>query len=337
MMTTDSSALRPVGIVADADARPAIGADASLNYSVAKVVAIFTVAAGHWFTGTVLWIPVTFGLFVFAFSSGFFTSAIYGERIERGKFWRRKLERLGVRYWVILAFLAVVVALNGKTILHWHTLVHFAGLSGVLNWAHVPNRSGLGAGLWFFTLLLVFYLAYPALARAGRSKAWAGPLAIGATALSVFLEEQVRVGHELWLTALGFVLGVFYAAHAPRVGTGFAAVLALGSCFLLCLLNTVLHDKSANAVLMTFASVGIAIWLAQAHLPRWPVLAWIAKLDRYLLEIFLVHVYLFVRPTGNSMLDFALSMALVVGASVALNRIAGYATGWLFDSRKRAR
>lgn len=336
-MTTDSSALNPLAAASSAPSRPAIAADASLNYSVAKVLAIFTVAAGHWFTGTLLWIPVTFGLFVFAFSSGFFTTAIYGERIERRSFWRKKLERLGVRYWVILAFLTVVVALNGKTVLHWHTLVHFAGLSGVLNWAHVPNRSGLGGGLWFFTLLLAFYLAYPALARAGRCAAWAAPLAVGATALSIYLEEHVPVGHELWLTALGFVLGVLYASHATRVSTGFAALLALVSCALLLVLNAALHEHRANPALMTFASTGIAIWLAQARLPAWPVFARIARLERYLLEIFLVHIYLFVRPSGSGALDFALSMALVVGASVALNRIAGYVTGYLFDSRQAAR
>lgn len=336
-MATNASAVTAVDVGTAAAPHASVPADASLNYSVAKVVAIFTVAAGHWFTGTLLWIPVTFGLFVFAFSSAYFTTAIYGERIARAKFWRKKLERLGVRYWVILAFLSVVVAVNGKTLLHWHSLVHFAGLSGVLNWAHVPNRSGLGGGLWFFTLLLLFYLAYPALARASRSRRWAAPLTIGATALSIFLEEHAPVGHELWLTALAFVLGVLYASHTPPVSTRFAAVLALLCCGLLFVLNAVAHTSAANAALMTFASVGIAIWLAQAHLPPWPVLRKIAAWDRYLLEIFLVHTYLFVRPTGNSPLDFALSMALVVVASVALSRLAGYVTGYLFDSRKAAR
>ena len=91
-----------VPVVAPRVRAQAVSAVASRNYSVAKVLSILTVTAGHWFTGTILWIPVTFGLFVFAFSSGYFTSASYGERIERRKFWRNKFQRLGLRYWIFL-------------------------------------------------------------------------------------------------------------------------------------------------------------------------------------------------------------------------------------------
>src|SRR5471032_2893628 len=141
----------------------ALDARVSLNFSVAKVVAIFTVLLGHWFSPSILWIPVTIGLFIFAYSSGYFTARIYGARLDIRRFWVNKLERLGIRYWVTLGFLDVVVMIRGGRLFHWHTLVHLFGLSGVLNWLDIHNRSGLGAGLWFFTLLLVFYLVYPCL------------------------------------------------------------------------------------------------------------------------------------------------------------------------------
>ncbi len=50
--------------------------DVSCNFSIAKIQAIIVVVIGHFFNGLV-WIPTTFGLFVFTFSSGFFTSQKY--------------------------------------------------------------------------------------------------------------------------------------------------------------------------------------------------------------------------------------------------------------------
>jgi hypothetical protein len=312
-------------------AAAAISPAASHNFSLAKVIAIFTVAAGHWFAGSLLWIPVTFGLFVFAFSSGYFTSRIYGVRIDRGRFWRKKLERLGLRYWVILSFLAIVVALRGRTVLHWHTLVHYAGLSGVLNWLHVPNRSGLGGGLWFFTLLLIFYLAYPYLAKIGRSRRAAAAVSLVTAVGATYLQAHVEVGHELWLTSLGFILGVMYGSNEPRFGSWPAALVALLGCGLLAVLNAVVHYKGANTALMTLTSIAIAVWLAKTRLPAWPLLKRIASLETYLLEIFLIHTYLFIHPTGRNVLDFIISMVLVMAAAVAINRLAGFVTRLVFD------
>jgi hypothetical protein len=316
---------------ASAKAATSISSAVSHNYSLAKVIAIFTVAAGHWFAGSLLWIPVTFGLFVFAFSSGYFTSRIYGVRIDRGRFWRKKLERLGLRYWVILTFLAVVVALRGRTVLHWHTLMHYAGLSGVLNWAHVPNRSGLGGGLWFFTLLLIFYLAYPYLAKVASSRRAAAAVSLVTAVGATYLQTHVEVGHELWLTSLGFILGVMYGANAPRLSSWLAASLALLGCGLLAVLNAVFHYKGANTALMTMTSIAIAVWLAKTRLPQWSILKSVAILETYLLEIFLIHTYLFVHPTGRSVLDYIISMALILLAAVAINRIAGFVTRLVFD------
>lgn len=300
---------------------PRVSASVSLNYSVAKVIAIFTVLAGHWFTGTILWIPVTFGLFIFAFSSGYFTSRIYGDDIDRKKFWRKKLERLWLRYWVILIFLTLVVALKGGTVWHPHTLVHFFGLSGVLNWFFIRNGSGLGAGLWFFTLLLIFYLAYPSLAAASRSKRGALALSASASAAALFLADRVVVGHELWLTALGFILGVAYGAHEPRLKAASAAAAAIAGCGVLLVLNAAGH-KGLNTAMIAAVSAALAMWLSKAKFPEWKALASVAKLEKYLLEIFLIHVYLFVHPTGNAVADLALSVALVLAVAVVLYEVA---------------
>jgi hypothetical protein len=304
---------------------------ASLNFSVAKVIAIFTVLAGHWFSGTILWIPVTFGLFVFAFSSGYFTSKIYGDKLDRARFWRKKLERLGLRYWTILAFLALVVGLRGGTVFHWHTLVHLLGLSGVLNWLAIRNASGLGAGLWFFTLLLIFYFAYPYLARAAVSRPRAALISVLATGAAIYLQDHVHVGHELWLTALGFVLGVMYGAHELRLQPRWPAACAVAGCALLLAANAVGYG-TLNTALITVVSIALALWLSKARIPASGMVRRIASLDAYLLEIFLIHTYLFVHPSGNKLLDLAVTVPLVLVAAVGINRLAAWTSAAVLEA-----
>lgn len=315
--------------------RGGVTANVSLNFSLAKVIAIFTVMAGHWFTGTILWIPVTFGLFVFAYSSGYFTARIYGSTIDLRQFWKKKLERLGLRYWVILIFLAIVVGMKGGTVLHWHSLVHFLGMSGALNWLDIPNRSGLGAGLWFFTLLLLFYFCYPFLAKLTESKVttWVGALA--ATATAVFLEMTVKVGHELWLTALGFILGVGFGRHEVKISARVAAcffALAAGCLFVI---NVVSNHREFNTFLIAAASISLSLWLSKVTLVNFKALIVCAKLDKYLLEIFLIHTYLFVRFSGNTALDFAGSVLLTVFAAKVLNTVVEWLTPLVLERQPK--
>jgi hypothetical protein len=309
---------------------PGISRGASFNFSVAKVVAIFTVVAGHWFSGTILWIPVTFGLFVFAFSSAYFTSRIYGVELDRKRFWRKKLERLGLRFWVILSFLTILLAFEGRVILHWHTLMHFLGLSGMLNWAAIPSQSALGAGLWFFTLLLMFYIAYPYLAKLSQSKAAAISVALVATVAAVFLQETVKVGHELWLTSLGFILGVAYGLHEPRFTARSAFIGAVVSCVVLLGLNLFSRYTQFNTALIAATSIGISLWLSKAMLPEWTVMKALVKLEDYLLEIFIMHTYLFVHVSGNPVLDFGLSFSLILVAAIAVNHVVAWLSSQVF-------
>lgn len=275
---------------------------------------------------------MTFGLLVFAFSSGYFTSAIYGARIERERFWRKKIERLGLRFWVVMLFIVAVEAMSGSTIWHWHSLVHLAGLTGVLNWLHVKNQSTLGNGLWFFTLLLLFYLSYPYLAQATRTKRFAAVMVAGGFALAVCLEENIKVGHELWLTAHAFVVGVAWGAHRPRLPAAWILVLSLSFWGALLVLN-LLGFKLLNTILLAAGGLSVAVWLTVVQLPQWSLIDRIALLDRYVLEIFLVHMYLFVKPTGDLIADFLISLCLIVVVAMVLGRLADQLSARVFRAR----
>ena len=165
----------------------------SQNFSIAKVIAIFFVVTSHWFKEIDLWVLASIALFLFGFSSAFFTGRIYGPGVDVRAFWNNKLRRLGIRYWLILGILAVLVTIQGRDVFHWHSIVHFAGLSGVLN-LFGPSASALGNGLWFFTLLLLFYGAYPLLAPRLLASKQTSVIMVATTVGLLILDQSLRVG-----------------------------------------------------------------------------------------------------------------------------------------------
>jgi hypothetical protein len=295
-------------------------ASVSFNFSLFKVLSILCVATSHWPSAAKLpmWIPTSIGLVIFSFSSALFTTRIYGVDVDVQAFWRKKVERLAVRYWFLLACLSVLLLAEGKTVFHWHSLVHVFGLSGFLNLAG-PSASALGAGLWFFTLLLLFYLAFPYLARLAAASR--GNVAVPLLATLVFfcLNDFVVLPFSLWLTALGFILGVFAGMYGTRVPAWASLAVTLVALALLLMNNLVLGYRSANGVLVGVACIAANLWLMRARLPQWGVFRALAKLENCLLEIFIIHTYLFVHPTGIGALDFTITMTLVIVAAWVLN------------------
>jgi len=292
----------------------------SFNYSVFKVTAILTVVTAHWFTALPLWIPATVGLFIFTFSSGFFTTRIYGSTQDMRAFWRKKLQRLFIRYWFLLFCLSVLLILTGRQVFHWHSLVHLFGMSGFLNvFGH--NQSALGAGLWFFTILMLFYVAYPYLVRLCAANGNDFFLPLVATVFLMFLDNRIVLGFSLWLTTLGFILGVFAGLYDTKLRAHIASATAAGSLLLMLMLNLAFGYKDANSSLLALACISVNLWLIKARLPQWAPLRVLTKLENCLLEIFIIHMYLFVHVTGNHVLDFFLSLGLIIAAGWVLNVI----------------
>jgi hypothetical protein len=296
-------------------------ASISFNFSVFKVLSILCVATSHWPIGMDLpiWIPTSIGLVIFAFSSGMFTAQIYGVEVDVGKFWRKKIERLAVRYWFLLAFLSVILLAEGRTVFHWHSLVHVFGLSGFLNlFGH--SVSSLGGGLWFFTLLLLFYVAYPFLARLAAASRGDFLMPLVVTVFFFYLNEHLVLPFSLWLTALGFILGVFAGMYGTQVPARVSLALTVVVLAVL-LASNILGYKTANGDLVGLACITTNLWLMRARLPQWAILRGLAKLENCLLEIFIIHTYLFIHPTGNSALDFVITMTLVIVTAWILNII----------------
>lgn len=168
-------------------------ADISYNFSVAKVLSILTVAAAHYFGG-LLWIPTTVALFIFSFSSGYFSSSKYAGDFSVKEFWKAKLVRLGSNLALINLFLLALFLFQGRSnVFTWDSLWGVSGLSAALAWFGLPYHSPFGAGQWFLTVLYIYYLAYPVLERINRSHAPATAFMLSALPVTTYLDFNVAL------------------------------------------------------------------------------------------------------------------------------------------------
>ncbi|WP_459942448.1 acyltransferase family protein, partial [Deferrisoma palaeochoriense] len=202
------------------------------GFDVLKVLAIGEVAVAHFLEPLfpAVWAPTAVSLLIFAYSSAYFTRRSYGLRFDRRAYWGRKARRLGIRLLAVDALLLVLFLVQGRSgVWTWQSLVCAAGLQGWLNWLHLPNPSPFGRGMWFLTLLFVFYALYPWIARVlgvGRRPAfW---LTLGWCAAAWALEKVVPYGHALWLTTCGFIIGTYAGGWGLPIGRKEGAIGFVG-------------------------------------------------------------------------------------------------------------
>ncbi len=299
--------------------------DISWNYTALKAASILMVVTGHYFGGW-LWVPTSVALFVFAFSSGYFTASRYRERFAFRAFWRAKIGRLLLPLLVINLFIAALLLIvgAGERLWHWHSLLAFAGLSGLLDWLGADgNASGLGAGMWFLTVLLLFYALYPLLQALLRQRYVALALLHTGCLLGLWLQQQIHVGYMLWFTAYGFLAGVILATHpSTLMGSGVRLVMHLSG-LVLGILVMKFMGVSASLCLIALASVLLMFASLRFALPR-PrmLLAPASVVSAAMLEIYLTHPYLPVHMTGVlAPLGYALSMLIAISVAWGLSRL----------------
>lgn len=300
-----------------------INPNVSRNFHVAKVLSILTVVLGHsnLLRIDIFWIPVTIGLLIFSFSSGYFTSLKYNGNFSKKKFWLKKARRLGVNLAVINGFLLILFLIQDRSgIWTWHTIVNLLGLNGFLNWFYIRNISPFGAGMWFFTLLIVFYLVYPVLEQLNRKKSISYLFVILFVIAAFYLHKHIVYGHALWLTACGFVTGIFYAKNNISISRNLSGLILGGVLAAMFSFNYLFGFKDYNFFfILFFAVVGIFFFI---NLKLFAVFVTLASyFSGCLLEIYLIHSYLFVEPTGYRFADFVISLLLILTSAKILQII----------------
>lgn len=297
------------------------GKQVSDNFTLAKFLAIILVSTGHYFDGSLLWVPVTVGLFIFAFASGYFTSLKHSPEMPLGKFWLAKARRLGPPLIVINLFLGILFLIQGREgIWHPHTLLGMTGLTGFLNWFGIANQSPFGAGLWFMTVLLLFYLLYPLLAKLLITRGTAIAFLLSSAAICAWGHLYASPAYMLWPTVFGFCLGAiagrldWQPQRTRTIVLGTTAVLAM-------LAANAIGIKQFNVLFIVIISIASVAFLLSVPI-SFPANR-MSILSGSILEIYLIHGYLFLHPAGwPGWLGYLASMLVILIAAVLLSLLA---------------
>ncbi len=296
-------------------AEPILWKTLSNNFQCAKVLSIIMVMIGHYYKAfPYLWVPVTMGVFVFAFSSGFFTAAKYQPGFDRQKFWNRKFHRIFITLLLTDTLLFLLFYSQHRTgIWTFASLVNVLGLTGILNWFSLPNPSPFGAGLWFLTLLYLFYITYPVILKlfgpkCSQKNSWIK--AIGFSLLMWFTGSHIQTGHSLWLTACGFIWGVVIQYHGKEYKKKLPILFLIGSIFMMAINNMVFSIKIFNFPLLLVCSLCLCLTLTKWRLPLL-LTKLTTPLNGSIFFIYLLHPYLFVAFSSNGLLNTTSCVILV--------------------------
>jgi hypothetical protein len=278
------------------------------------------VLTGHFFKEyNLLWVPVAVGLLIFSFSSGYFTSIKYNGNYSKKEFWKKKFERLGISLLVINLVLLIIFLIQGRSgIMTWHSLVNVIGLNGVFSWFKISNQSPFGAGMWFFTLLLIFYLFYPLIERMKQTTL--SLFTIIFICIAYYLNRHVHLGYALWLTSCGFIIGVWAEKTDEKISSMVCWTIAIIILFIMFLTNFLYDLKSLNFICILTFSLALIGAVKDFKVPD-IINQFSLFFSGCLLEIYLLHGYLFVTPTANRLINLMVSVGLIIFVSKLVSSV----------------
>lgn len=267
------------------------------------------------------WVPGDVGLFFFTATSGYFTAQRYPDAKQMRGYWRRKVSRLCGLFLFLNAMLGCVFLVTGRAgIFTWDSVVNLLGFNGFLNWFYLGNTSPFGAGQWFFTLLLLFYLVYPLLNRVVTTPLRGWVLLCGCIALAAVMQVHFPYGHSLWSTLVGFVAGVRLARFGgvqPARG-GWVAVCA-------CIAGALAYRVTGHLPALGYAVIGLAgyastVFALTVRVPLLPERVLNAVGD-LLLPLYIIHTYFRLPLAQNPYLDTLLVLTMNAGIAWVLLQV----------------
>jgi hypothetical protein len=306
----------------------------SQNGSILKLGSLVLIITGHYFKDFP-WYFSWFAIFNFSFLSGYFTYIKYNDNFKWKVFYIRKLNRLGVDLIVINTFLLMLFSIQGKdNILTWKTFLGFTGLNGFLSYFFIPNPSPFRIEIWFLTTLLIFYIIFPALLLLYRNKVVAALLALVILLLAGYLNEKIKYDFALWLAICGFICSGAYARQEISI------IWKSGASIFLIISVVALILYSLDIPLLDFwliFFISLSFLLFFIDFPIHPMFYRSTQiLSGCLLEVYLIHRYLFIHMTGYTFFDYGISLLLIFLVAVGLKAVSRFLYG-IFGVSKRSK
>ena len=294
------------------------------NLRVGKAVAMGLVVTGHFYGGQ-WWVPVLFGLWIFAFSSGLFSAVRYRPEIRLRDYYRTRISRLLLP--LMTAQLVVILAClaQGRSeLLNIDSIFALFGLTRFSVWLGIERISPLGNGLWFLNLLWIFYFSLPLLRKIllHRWGAWITCAAgfIGAMVLENFQWQGVFFFSTAFAFLFGALIG-FQKIWFTSSGLVLAVLAAAG----VLLIYAKIDDGMMNATWLMLGFFPVFHLLLTVRLPSKLTSGLFGKCDALFLPVYVTHVYLYLGKHADDAwmrhLGFAFSVLLIYLIATFLSRV----------------
>ena len=204
----------------------------------------------------------------------------------------------------IFFFFSFFVIQNHPSIFVWQTIPSLIGMNGFLAWFKLGNPSPFGRGLWFFTLLILFYLFYPLLAFIYKKRTTASLFILFSLILTTIFQYLLPMEHMLWVTLFAFIFGSYFYNYRINISFMIILLIFVLSSLLLILFNTVIIYKDFNYLFILISSIAISISLTKIKVP-YIILNKLLLLSGCVIHIYFIHDYLFVRSfTRFPLIDY---------------------------------
>jgi hypothetical protein len=182
----------------------------------------------------------------------------------------------------------------------------------------VASPSPFGHGLWFFTLLFIFYAVYPILEKINKNTLTSNVAIISYFIIFLWLSYAVKVGHALWITAFSFCFGVYSAHNYIKILHKISALIMVVLASVMMFLNIKMSINYYNNFFIIFISSFFVNFISQVVLHR--SFKVFIVFSSSILEVYFIHTYLFIK-LENSILGFLFSVIVVLCVSLILNRV----------------
>ena len=192
-------------------------------------------------------------------------------------------------------------------------------MSGILTWMEVTRESPFGHGLWFFTLLFIFYAVYPVLEKINKNKVISTIAVVSYLILFSWLSYNTKLGHSLWLTAFAFCFGVYSAHYRVYISPLVSFIIIFISIAIMGVINVKWNINEFNTILIIIVSIFSSYFLLNQRLPDF-IFNKMLMFSGSVLEIYFIHTYLFVE-FDNMVLGFLFSTVVIVLVSLILNQL----------------
>ena len=128
---------------------------------------------------------------------------------------------------------------------------------------------------------------------------------------------------------LGFILGIYAGVNRLKLNVTVLNVTLVAIPFLIVVANVVFRISAFNMILLFGFALAISLRLTMPGL--WlGGLGFLVPLEACLLEIYLIHKYLFIEPTGNRVVDFIITLIVIVIAALVLKRAGDHLVACVF-------